>query len=52
MKRYKMEVKRALYRIGVRDARLGRNPTKDNPSYLRGYNRQYEKEQIQSSMPF
>jgi hypothetical protein len=52
MNRYKVEVRRAFYRMGVRDARLGRNPTKDNPSYLRGYNQQYEKEQIQSSMPF
>jgi hypothetical protein len=52
MKRYKVEVRRALYRMGIRDALRGRNPTKDNPSYLRGYNQQYEKEQIQSSMPF
>jgi hypothetical protein len=52
MKRYKVEVRRALYRIGVRDARRGRNPTKDNPSYLRGFSDQYAREQIQSLMPF
>jgi len=53
MKRYKVEVRRALYRIGVRDARLGRSPTKDNPSYLRGYSQQIWKEQKESFLsPF
>jgi hypothetical protein len=52
MKLYKVEVRRALYRIGIRDARLGRSPTKDNPSYLRGFSDQYAREQIKSSMPF
>jgi hypothetical protein len=52
MKRYKVEVRRVLYRMGIRDARLGRSPTKDNPSYLRGFSDQYAREQIQSSNPF